>query len=143
MNPSCYLPCLTKLLSKTSHDAPKIRLASHENQLTPGPRNHVARTRRSLPPVTVAEPKNRSRSAAMTTSGHATTNKGPGGGGARPVPEVKTTPGDGFSGEKGESVLGRFRRRRRRRRRRGRFGSRGRLAVGAFSFVSPPSGVVH
>ena len=79
-NPLCYLPCLTKLLSKISHEAPKIRLASHENQLTPSPRNHVVRTRHSLPPVTVAEPKNRSGSAAMTTSGHATTNKGPGGG---------------------------------------------------------------
>ena len=70
------------------------------------------------------------------------------GGGARPVPEVKTTPGDGFSGEKGESVL-----------RGSRYSvdsgdgdgggagdlARGEdgLAVGAFSFVSPPSGVVH
>ena len=78
-NQSRTLPA-TPNAAAAQNDVPKIRLASHENQLTPGPRNPVARTRSSLPPVTAAEPKNRSGSAAMTTSGHATTNKGPGGG---------------------------------------------------------------
>ena len=46
-NQSRTLPA-TPNAAAAQNDVPKIRLASHENQLTPGPRNRVVRTQEQI-----------------------------------------------------------------------------------------------